>query len=80
MNSEVDSTKNCIHEQWKIRTVVYPSGKPRITQSPALVYTRAVVKGSRYTNTASPLTPWIYGILDFCNVRVKSDKKKIKEV
>ncbi len=30
-------------------------------------------KGSRYANTASPLTPWIYGILDFCNIRVNLD-------
>jgi hypothetical protein len=37
---------------------------------PALVYTRAVGKGSQQ-DTASPLTPWIYGILDFCNVRIK---------
>jgi hypothetical protein len=29
-----------------------------------------VVKGSRYVTTASPLTPRICGILDFCNVRV----------
>jgi hypothetical protein len=29
------------------------------------------VKGSRYVTTASPLTPRIYSILDFCNVRVK---------
>ena len=70
MSSVLDFTNNDILEQWKIRTVVYPSGKPGIPLSPALVYTRAVVKGSRYENTASPLTPWIYGILDFCNVRV----------
>ena len=29
-----------------------------------------VVKGSRYVTTASPLTPRVCSILDFCNVRV----------
>jgi hypothetical protein len=28
MNFALDFTNNGIHEQWKIRTVVYPSGKP----------------------------------------------------
>ena len=31
-----------------------------------------VVKGLRQLTTASPLTPWIFSTLDFCNVRVNS--------
>jgi hypothetical protein len=109
MNSVLDSTKNGIHEQWKIRTVDYvkkplgfffrrittfgrdssPSRKAAVrlkkTFSRTAGYrylrrlcTQAHDKGSRYASavsqqeTASPLTPWIYGILDFCNVRVYS--------
>jgi hypothetical protein len=45
----------------------------RNTASPVPVRLRRIVKGSRYANTASPSTPWIYGILDFCNVRVNFD-------
>jgi hypothetical protein len=32
MNTVLDSTKNGIHELWKIRTVVYPKGKPRVSR------------------------------------------------
>ncbi len=96
MNSVLDFTNNGIHEQWKIRTVVYAytrqvnlreSGCPAektfsrtadTAISGSCVH-KSSVKGSRQITTASPLTPWIYGILDFCNVRVhRVTGKKLK--
>jgi hypothetical protein len=34
-----------------------------------------ILKGSQYLSTASPLTPWIFGIIGFCNIQVKIGNK-----
>ena len=57
------------HSRWYGCSMLFsacclPFGKADDTASPALSRVR------RRLTTASPLTPWIYGILDFCNVRV----------
>ncbi len=56
---------------------VYPSGKPRVPQSPAPVYHRRLAKGSHVDGCCfaaaygiRPSTPWIWGILNFRSIRV----------
>ena len=56
------------------RHVIYPKGKPMI---PYLLCCRGL-DGPAPGGAASPLTSWICGILDFCNVRERPAIKPLE--
>jgi len=71
LGSFCEFTVSDIHEKRKTGHLVYSSGKPIISRRVGtLARVRRPPQADSLTQSLSNGTPWIYGILDFCNVRV----------